>query len=117
MPPCRIDLAVLLGKTPPSSSSEAENPPLEAAQPPPLSQSLVFSNSKQGGSLSQPPSGTPYSQHSMVRRLSETFSKLTLGCQSLLCTPPDLTQSLLLVVGTFLLLEVSTSCCVFTCHL
>uniref|UniRef100_A0A672Z093 UBA domain-containing protein n=1 Tax=Sphaeramia orbicularis TaxID=375764 RepID=A0A672Z093_9TELE len=44
----RIDLAVLLGKTPPSSSSETENPPMEATQPPSLSQSLVFSNSKQG---------------------------------------------------------------------
>ncbi|XP_067112028.1 ubiquitin-associated protein 2-like isoform X9 [Osmerus mordax] len=72
----RIDLAVLLGKTPPSSSSEAENPPLEAAQPPPLSQSLVFSNSKQGGSLSQPPSSTPYSQHSMVSMLSKGYGEV-----------------------------------------
>lgn len=58
---------MLLGKTPPSSSSEAEAPPLEAAQPPSLSQSLVFSNSKQGVPLSQVPSSTPYTQHSMVR--------------------------------------------------
>uniref|UniRef100_A0A672Z0Z3 UBA domain-containing protein n=1 Tax=Sphaeramia orbicularis TaxID=375764 RepID=A0A672Z0Z3_9TELE len=59
----RIDLAVLLGKTPPSSSSETENPPMEATQPPSLSQSLVFSNSKQGVPLSQTSSTTPYTQH------------------------------------------------------
>ncbi|XP_070702103.1 ubiquitin-associated protein 2-like isoform X4 [Pempheris klunzingeri] len=69
----RIDLAVLLGKTPPSSSSETENPPMEAAQPPSLSQSLVFSNSKQGVPLSQTPSSTPYTQHSMVSMLSKGF--------------------------------------------
>ncbi|XP_041664194.1 ubiquitin-associated protein 2-like isoform X2 [Cheilinus undulatus] len=69
----RIDLAVLLGKTPPSSSSETENPPMEATQPPSLSQSLVFSNSKQGGPLSQTSSSTPYSQHSMVSMLSKGF--------------------------------------------
>ncbi|MEQ2208576.1 hypothetical protein XENOCAPTIV_007004 [Xenoophorus captivus] len=55
----RIDLAVLLGKTPPSSSSETENTPMEATQPPSLPQSLVFSNSKQGGPLSQTSSSTP----------------------------------------------------------
>ncbi|XP_029369924.1 ubiquitin-associated protein 2-like isoform X4 [Echeneis naucrates] len=69
----RIDLAVLLGKTPPSSSSETENPPMEAAQPPSLSQSLVFSNSKQGVPLSQTSSSTPYTQHSMVSMLSKGF--------------------------------------------
>ncbi|XP_029023845.1 ubiquitin-associated protein 2-like isoform X2 [Betta splendens] len=69
----RIDLAVLLGKTPPTSSSETENPPMEATQPPSLSQSLVFSNSKQGVLLSQPPSSTPYSQHSMANMLSKGF--------------------------------------------
>ncbi|XP_037329255.2 ubiquitin-associated protein 2-like isoform X8 [Pungitius pungitius] len=69
----RIDLAVLLGKTPPSSSSETENPPMEAAQPPSLSQSLVFSNSKQGVSLSQTSSSTPYTQHSMVSMLNKGF--------------------------------------------
>ncbi|XP_033492559.1 ubiquitin-associated protein 2-like isoform X6 [Epinephelus lanceolatus] len=69
----RIDLAVLLGKTPPSSSSETENPPMEATQPPSLSQSLVFSNSKQGVPLSQPSSSTPYTQHSMVSMLSKGF--------------------------------------------
>ncbi|XP_052439867.1 ubiquitin-associated protein 2-like isoform X2 [Carassius gibelio] len=61
----RIDLAVLLGKTPPSSSSEAEPASLEGPQPPSLSQSLVFSNSKQTASLSQSSSSAPYSQHSM----------------------------------------------------
>lgn len=69
----RIDLAVLLGKNPPSSSSETENPPLEASQPPSLSQSLVFSNSKQGVPLSQTSSNTPYTQHSMVSMLSKGF--------------------------------------------
>lgn len=69
----RIDLAVLLGKTPASSSSETENPPMEASQPPSLSQSLVFSNSKQGGPLSQTSSTAPYSQHSMVSMLSKGF--------------------------------------------
>ncbi|XP_074470201.1 ubiquitin-associated protein 2-like isoform X10 [Sebastes fasciatus] len=69
----RIDLAVLLGKTPPSSSSETENPPMEAAQPASLSQSLVFSNSKQGVPLSQTSSSTPYTQHSMVSMLSKGF--------------------------------------------
>ncbi|XP_071373735.1 ubiquitin-associated protein 2-like isoform X1 [Centroberyx affinis] len=69
----RIDLAVLLGKTPPSSSSETENPPMEATQPPSLSQSLVFSNSKQGVPLSQTSPSTPYTQHSMVSMLSKGF--------------------------------------------
>uniref|UniRef100_A0AAQ4R5V2 Ubiquitin associated protein 2-like n=1 Tax=Gasterosteus aculeatus aculeatus TaxID=481459 RepID=A0AAQ4R5V2_GASAC len=69
----RIDLAVLLGKTPPSSSSETENPPMEAAQPPSLSQSLVFSNSKQGVSHSQTSSSIPHTQHSMVSMLSKGF--------------------------------------------
>uniref|UniRef100_A0A8C4FD90 Ubiquitin associated protein 2-like n=1 Tax=Dicentrarchus labrax TaxID=13489 RepID=A0A8C4FD90_DICLA len=69
----RIDLAVLLGKTPPSSSSETENAPMEATQPPSLSQSLVFSNSKQGVPLSQTSSSTPYTQHSMVSMLSKGF--------------------------------------------
>uniref|UniRef100_A0A671PNG3 Ubiquitin-associated protein 2-like n=1 Tax=Sinocyclocheilus anshuiensis TaxID=1608454 RepID=A0A671PNG3_9TELE len=69
----RIDLAVLLGKTPPSSSSEAEPASLEGPQPPSLSQSLVFSSSKQTASLSQSSSGAPYSQHSMVSMLGKGF--------------------------------------------
>uniref|UniRef100_A0A3Q2D859 Ubiquitin associated protein 2-like n=1 Tax=Cyprinodon variegatus TaxID=28743 RepID=A0A3Q2D859_CYPVA len=72
----RIDLAVLLGKTPPSSSSETENAPMEATQPPPLSQSLVFSNSKQVGPLSQTSSSSPYSQHSMASMLSKGFGEV-----------------------------------------
>ncbi|XP_033980473.1 ubiquitin-associated protein 2-like isoform X6 [Trematomus bernacchii] len=72
----RIDLAVLLGKTPPSSSSETENPPMEAAQPSSLSQSMVFSNSKQGVPLSQTSSSTPYTQHSMVNMLSKSFGEV-----------------------------------------
>ncbi|XP_047239682.1 ubiquitin-associated protein 2-like isoform X2 [Girardinichthys multiradiatus] len=70
----RIDLAVLLGKTPPSS--ETENTPMEATQPPSLPQSLVFSNSKQGGPLSQTSSSTPYSQHSMASMLSKGFGEV-----------------------------------------
>ncbi|KAK1880960.1 Ubiquitin-associated protein 2-like [Dissostichus eleginoides] len=72
----RIDLAVLLGKTPPSSSSETENPPMEAAQPSSLSQSMVFSNSKQGVPLSQTSSSTSYTQHSMVSMLSKSFGEV-----------------------------------------
>ncbi|KAM4540088.1 ubiquitin-associated protein 2-like isoform 3-T4 [Odontesthes bonariensis] len=72
----RIDLAVLLGKTPPSSSSETENAPIEANQPPSLSQSLVFSNSKQGVPLSQTSSNTPYTQHSMVSMLNKGFGEV-----------------------------------------
>ncbi|XP_061753460.1 ubiquitin-associated protein 2-like isoform X11 [Nerophis ophidion] len=63
----RIDLAVLLGKTPPSSSSETETPTMEAAQ------SLVFSNSKQAPPLSQTTSSTQYTQHSMVSMLNKSF--------------------------------------------
>ncbi|XP_060760933.1 LOW QUALITY PROTEIN: ubiquitin-associated protein 2-like [Neoarius graeffei] len=72
----RIDLAVLLGKTPPSSSSETESAPLDTPQPPSLSQSLVFSNSKQSVSLSQPSSSTSYNQHSMVSMLSKGFGEV-----------------------------------------
>ncbi|XP_049332197.1 ubiquitin-associated protein 2-like isoform X7 [Astyanax mexicanus] len=72
----RIDLAVLLGKTPPSSSSETEAAPLEAPQPQSLSQSLVFSNSKQPASLSQPSSSSSYSSHSVVSMLSKGFGEV-----------------------------------------
>ncbi|XP_055076816.2 ubiquitin-associated protein 2-like isoform X3 [Misgurnus anguillicaudatus] len=68
----RIDLAVLLGKTPPSSS-EAEPAPLEGQQPSSLPQSLVFSSSKQTASLSQSSSSAPYGQHSMVSMLGKGF--------------------------------------------
>ncbi|XP_027010725.2 ubiquitin-associated protein 2-like isoform X1 [Tachysurus fulvidraco] len=72
----RIDLAVLLGKTPPTSSSETESAPLDAPQPPSLSQSLVFSNSKQSLSLSQPSSNTTYNQHNMVSMLGKGFGEV-----------------------------------------
>uniref|UniRef100_A0A8C5DQU6 UBA domain-containing protein n=1 Tax=Gouania willdenowi TaxID=441366 RepID=A0A8C5DQU6_GOUWI len=72
----RIDIAVLLGKTPPPSSSETENAPMEASQPQSMSQSLVFSNSKQGAPLSQTSSSTPYTQHSMVSMLSKGFGEV-----------------------------------------
>ncbi|XP_071223315.1 ubiquitin-associated protein 2-like isoform X10 [Salvelinus alpinus] len=71
----RIDLAVLLGKTPPSSSEALG--PMKASQPPSLPQSLVFSNSKQGVPLSHPPSSsTPYNQHSVVSMLSKGFGEV-----------------------------------------
>ncbi|TSO05441.1 Ubiquitin-associated protein 2-like [Bagarius yarrelli] len=72
----RIDLAVLLGKAPASSSSETESAPLDAPQPSSLSQSLVFSNSKQPVSLSQPSSSTSYNHHNMVSMLSKGFSEM-----------------------------------------
>ncbi|KAM9416323.1 ubiquitin-associated protein 2-like isoform 9-T14 [Salvelinus alpinus] len=70
----RIDLAVLLGKTSPSSEAEASGP-IEASQPPSLPQSLVFSNSKQP--LSQTTSSsTSYTQHSMVNMLRKGFGEV-----------------------------------------
>ncbi|KAM8986327.1 ubiquitin-associated protein 2-like isoform 12-T15 [Ara ararauna] len=66
----RIDLAVLLGKTP--SSMENESPNLESSQAPSLAQPLVFSNSKQSA-MSQPASGNSFSHHSMVSMLGKGF--------------------------------------------
>ncbi|XP_027760314.1 ubiquitin-associated protein 2-like isoform X5 [Empidonax traillii] len=66
----RIDLAVLLGKTP--SSMETESTNLESSQTPSLAQPLVFSNSKQTA-LSQPASGNSFSHHSMVSMLGKGF--------------------------------------------
>ncbi|XP_057254615.1 ubiquitin-associated protein 2-like isoform X14 [Pezoporus wallicus] len=66
----RIDLAVLLGKTP--SSMENESPNLESSQAPSLAQPLVFSNSKQSA-ISQPASGNSFSHHSMVSMLGKGF--------------------------------------------
>ncbi|NWU73025.1 UBP2L protein, partial [Pterocles burchelli] len=66
----RIDLAVLLGKTP--SAMESEPAPLEPPQAPSLAQPLVFSNSKQSA-LSQPASGASFSHHSMVSMLGKGF--------------------------------------------
>lgn len=48
---------------------------MEATQPPSLSQSLVFSNSKQGVPLSQTSASTPYTQHSMVRPVKNKNSE------------------------------------------
>ncbi|XP_044304347.1 ubiquitin-associated protein 2-like isoform X6 [Varanus komodoensis] len=67
----RIDLAVLLGKTP--SSLENESPNLDSSQAPALSQPLVFSNSKQS-TISQPSSGNTFSHHGMVSMLGKGFS-------------------------------------------
>ncbi|KAI1885947.1 hypothetical protein AGOR_G00209000 [Albula goreensis] len=72
----RIDLAVLLGKTPPPSSSDPEPSTLQSTQPSSLAQSLVFSNSKQGSLLSQPPSSTAYPQHCMASMLSKGFGEV-----------------------------------------
>ncbi|XP_051496949.1 ubiquitin-associated protein 2-like isoform X11 [Apus apus] len=66
----RIDLAVLLGKTPSSMENESTN--LESSQAPSLAQPLVFSNSKQSG-MSQPASGNSFSHHSMVSMLGKGF--------------------------------------------
>ncbi|NXL97820.1 UBP2L protein, partial [Tyrannus savana] len=66
----RIDLAVLLGKTPSSMENESTN--LESSQTPSLAQPLVFSNSKQTA-LSQPASGNSFSHHSMVSMLGKGF--------------------------------------------
>ncbi|KAJ6657006.1 hypothetical protein lerEdw1_003007 [Lerista edwardsae] len=66
-----IDLAVLLGKTP--SSLENEAPSLDSSQAPPLSQPLVFSNSKQS-TASQPTSANTFSHHGMVSMLGKGFS-------------------------------------------
>ncbi|NWI55544.1 UBP2L protein, partial [Calyptomena viridis] len=66
----RIDLAVLLGKTPSSMENESTN--LESSQTPSLAQPLVFSNSKQSA-LSQPASGNSFSHHSMVSMLGKGF--------------------------------------------
>ncbi|XP_043390901.1 ubiquitin-associated protein 2-like isoform X27 [Chelonia mydas] len=66
----RIDLAVLLGKTPSSLENESSN--LDSTQAPSLAQPLVFSNSKQTP-MSQPASGNAFSHHSMVSMLGKGF--------------------------------------------
>ncbi|XP_058863462.1 ubiquitin-associated protein 2-like isoform X6 [Acipenser ruthenus] len=71
----RIDLAVLLGKTP-SSSLENEPGPLEVSQPPSLSQSLVFSSSKQSSRSQAPSSGAGFPQHNMVSMLGKGFGDM-----------------------------------------
>ncbi|XP_036200139.1 ubiquitin-associated protein 2-like isoform X13 [Myotis myotis] len=83
----RIDLAVLLGKTPSSMENDSSN--LDPSQAPSLAQPLVFSNSKQN-TISQPASGNTFSHHSVVSMLgkgfgdvSETKSGSTTGSQFL----------------------------------
>ncbi|XP_030398343.1 ubiquitin-associated protein 2-like isoform X14 [Gopherus evgoodei] len=66
----RIDLAVLLGKTPSSLENESSN--LDSTQAPSLAQPLVFSNSKQTA-ISQPASGNAFPHHSMVSMLGKGF--------------------------------------------
>ena len=79
--PSRIDLAVLLGKTPSSMENESTN--LESSQAPSLAQPLVFSNSKQSA-ISQPASGNSFSHHSMVR--GQHFDAQCLeSCLDVLC--------------------------------
>lgn len=63
----RIDLAVLLGKTPSSMENDSSN--LDPSQAPSLAQPLVFSNSKQS-TITQPAPGNSFSHHSVVRRRS-----------------------------------------------
>ncbi|XP_053906831.1 ubiquitin-associated protein 2-like isoform X7 [Cuculus canorus] len=70
----RIDLAVLLGKTPSSMENESTN--LESSQAPSLAQPLVFSNSKQSA-ISQPASGNSFSHHSMVSMLGKGFGDVS----------------------------------------
>ncbi|OBS83283.1 hypothetical protein A6R68_22701 [Neotoma lepida] len=67
----RIDLAVLLGKTPSSMENDSSN--LDPSQAPSLAQPLVFSNSKQNA-ISQPASGNTFSHHSMVNLKSANDS-------------------------------------------
>ncbi|GAB5583920.1 ubiquitin-associated protein 2-like isoform X8 [Prionailurus iriomotensis] len=66
----RIDLAVLLGKTPSSMENDSSN--LDPSQAPSLAQPLVFSNSKQSA-ITQPASGNSFSHHSMVSMLGKGF--------------------------------------------
>ncbi|XP_053560424.1 ubiquitin-associated protein 2-like isoform X3 [Bombina bombina] len=68
----RIDLAVLLGKSP--SSLENETSSLDSSQNASLSQPLVFSNSKQS-TISQPSPGSSFSHHNMVSILSKSFGE------------------------------------------
>ncbi|KAM8921091.1 ubiquitin-associated protein 2-like isoform 2-T2 [Pelodytes ibericus] len=67
----RIDLAVLLGKSPSSLETEASS--LESSQNAALSQPLVFSNSKQSP-ISQPSPVSGFTHHSMVSMLSKSFA-------------------------------------------
>ncbi|XP_070807543.1 ubiquitin-associated protein 2-like isoform X2 [Pituophis catenifer annectens] len=86
----RIDLAVLLGKTP--SSLENESPNLDSSQAPALSQPLVFSNSKQS-TVSQSGSTNTFSHHGMVGVLGKGFSEVGEGKSSSSTTTTTTTGS------------------------
>ncbi|KAG8146838.1 hypothetical protein E2320_013928 [Naja naja] len=75
----RIDLAVLLGKTPSSLENESAN--LDSSQAPTLNQPLVFSNSKQP-TISQSGSANTFSHHGMVGVLGKGFSEVGEGKSS-----------------------------------
>ncbi|XP_038526570.1 LOW QUALITY PROTEIN: ubiquitin-associated protein 2-like isoform X1 [Canis lupus familiaris] len=84
----RIDLAVLLGKTPSSVENDSSN--LDPSQAPSLAQPLVFSNSKQSA-ITQPASGNTFSHHSMVSMLGKGFGERS---QSLGSSFQGVTQAL-----------------------
>ncbi|XP_023659573.2 ubiquitin-associated protein 2-like isoform X5 [Paramormyrops kingsleyae] len=71
----RIDLAVLLGKPTPSSSTQAEPVPRDASRPPAPSQPLVFSSSQQGTPLVQTAPSAPCGK-SMAGLLSKSFGEV-----------------------------------------
>ncbi|XP_058016371.1 ubiquitin-associated protein 2-like isoform X2 [Ahaetulla prasina] len=75
----RIDLAVLLGKTPSSLENESSN--LDSSQAPALNQPLVFSNSKQS-TVSQSSSANTFSHHGMAGVLGKGFSEVGEGKSS-----------------------------------
>ncbi|XP_026545189.1 ubiquitin-associated protein 2-like isoform X2 [Notechis scutatus] len=75
----RIDLAVLLGKTPSSLENESAN--LDSSKAPALNQPLVFSNSKQA-TISQSGSANTFSHHGMVGVLGKGFSEVGEGKSS-----------------------------------
>uniref|UniRef100_A0A670ZHH5 Ubiquitin associated protein 2 like n=2 Tax=Pseudonaja textilis TaxID=8673 RepID=A0A670ZHH5_PSETE len=76
----RIDLAVLLGKTPSSLENESAN--LDSSKAPTLNQPLVFSNSKQT-TISQSGSANTFSHHGMVRKWPGATTTTTTGSQFL----------------------------------
>uniref|UniRef100_A0A8C5WVQ5 Ubiquitin associated protein 2 like n=1 Tax=Laticauda laticaudata TaxID=8630 RepID=A0A8C5WVQ5_LATLA len=86
----RIDLAVLLGKTPSSLENESAN--LDSSKAPTLNQPLVFSNSKQT-TISQSGSANTFSHHSMVGVLGKGFSEVGEGKSSSSTTTTTTTGS------------------------
>ncbi|XP_070622393.1 ubiquitin-associated protein 2-like isoform X3 [Erythrolamprus reginae] len=86
----RIDLAVLLGKTPSSLENESAN--LDSTQAPALNQPLVFSNSKQS-TVSQSGSANNFSHHGMAGVLGKGFSEVGEGKSSSSTTTTTTTGS------------------------